>query len=81
MKIETRYTLTTFLYLVGFPILGGGLGIVFAWLLGLVNGETSALGYEISVIVWGALGLYAGIFGFIPLRKMNLVYKAHAPKK
>lgn len=81
MKIEHRYILISILYLVGLPIAGCGLGVVFAWVLGLVSGGTSALGYEISVFMWGCIGLYAGICGFIPLRRMHLVNKAYAPKK
>lgn len=81
MTIETRYVLTSILYLVGIPLIGCGFGVVFAWILGLVNGGTSTLGYEISIVGWGAFGLYAGVCGFIPLRKMHLVYKSYAPRK
>ena len=77
MTIEVRYRLIAILYLIGLPIIGAGLGFLFAWILGLINDGVSALGYEISVFVWCGIGLYAGICGFIPLRKMHLAYKSH----
>ncbi len=77
MKIETRYKLLSLFYLIGCPILGAGIGVVFYFVLGVISGNYSPLGREVSIAVWSAAGLYIGICGFLALRKMHLRYRSN----
>ncbi len=81
MQIEKKYRLFSFIYLLGFPVAGILVGILFAYMLDLVNGGINSLGYQISIILWGGYGLYGGIYGFISMRKMHLSYKTHEKYK
>lgn len=76
MKERTRYKLFSLVYFVGFPVAGLAVGVIFAFILGTVNGGgMSFLGYEIACIVWSCVGLYAGIRGFLGLRQLHMLHK------
>ena len=65
------------MYLIGFPIIGCGLGYVFVYLLSLLGNEVNIMSYKLSIVIWGGFGLFAGIIGARQLRSIHLLAKKY----
>jgi len=75
--IEMRKAKYLAVCLIGFPIGGIIVGIVFFNILNFVNGPYSDIGREVSIIGWGLFGLFAGAYGvyfFLKLEKAKNRY-------
>ena len=65
------------LYLIGFPLIGGIVGVAFVYAMSLIGNEISSTSYEISVIALGGFGLFAGFIGAIKFRRIHLIAKKY----
>lgn len=59
------------IYLVGFPAIGLVVGYVFFKLMELINGPLDQAAFEISLFVWGGVGLFVGVYGTVLINRID----------
>jgi hypothetical protein len=71
MKYSAQFIGTSIFYLLGLPILGCLAGYGMMKIGAALGNNVESYHYEVSVGVWALFFLYAGIQGFIGLRKIE----------
>ncbi len=74
-----KRTLMLAVYLVAFPLIGLLLGLIFFELMDLINGPLSRMAFYLSLVVWGGIGLFVGIYGTILMSKIDRLARRSAP--
>ncbi|EGR1275229.1 hypothetical protein BBL81_02385 [Vibrio parahaemolyticus] len=64
---------TKVIYFLGFPVGGLLVGFLVFFILDALNGPLSNMALYISLIVWGGYGCFAGIHGYLKLKRFEKV--------